>query len=382
MIKTYYDQFTTTGKFWLSLGIVSLIVDAMISYKYGVSLTLLHGFGFALVAIFFALLPDQAWAEFEHKRYASGVLLAVLCVPLGLVALYSHLGYGASVRVGDVQQASVQNTKYDGAREQIEEAKTTGKMFSARLQTLEAERAALVAANPWAPTVSADGLKAQLASMQGDQVFKRSKACADVTLKESRSFCDKRADLQTKIGNVDRINGLADEIAKLNGQIEATRRVIASAREKADATSYTSSAVVNQTNVAAQLFMALNGAEPAKAIDPDKVTFSFVNIFIAGAGSLAFMIMAPVGFFVAGRNRKRIISSDVGYASSVSTSGSAPTRFPVALPDLMAPKASAAPSVLQPIVLNHTTQAPKDNGLQDFLARLTAQIEAGKQQVA
>lgn len=302
--REYYRQFTPIGQFWLSLGILALIVDAIISYKYGVTLTTMHGIGFALVAIFFALLPDQAWSEFEGKRAASGTILAILCIPLGLVALYSHLGYGASVRVGDVQQATVQNAKYDGGREQVEEAKGTLKMFTQRLGSLEADRAALIAANPWAPTVSAEGLKAQLAAMEGDMVFKRSKSCADVTLKESRSFCDKRADLQTKIGNVEKVNDLGAQIASLNTQIEGTRKVIATAREKADATSYTSSAVVNQTNVAAQLFMALNGAEPAKAIDPDKVTFSFVNIFIAGAGSLAFMIMAPVGFFVAGRNRR------------------------------------------------------------------------------
>jgi len=315
-LAKFMDGYTTTGKFWLALGAFALIVDAAISYKYGVTLTWLHGVGFALVAVFFALLPDAAYSEVENRRFASGIVLSALCIPLGLVALYSHLGYGASVRVGDVQQTTVQNAKYDGGREQVEEAKATQAMFTKRLNTLEAERAALIAANSWAPTVSADGLKAQLAAIEGDQVFKRSKSCADVTLKDSRTFCDKRADVQNRIGSVEKINSLAEDIAKMNGQIDGTRKVIASAREKADSAEYKSSAVVNQTNVAAQLFLAMSGATPEKSIDPDKVTFSFVNIFIAGAGSLAFMIMAPVGFFVAGRNRIKERSPSYDYASA------------------------------------------------------------------
>jgi hypothetical protein len=375
-LRSYYDQFTPVGKFWLTLGIVSLIVDAAISYKYGVSLTTLHGLGFALVAIFFALLPDQAWTEFESKRAASGTVLAILCIPLGIVALYSHLGYGASVRVGDVQQTAVQNAKYDGGREQVEEAKTSAAMFTKRLSTLEAERAALVAANPWAPTVSADGLKAQLAAMEGDMIFKRSKSCADVTIKESRSFCDKRADLQTRIGSVEKVNSLADDISKLNMQIDATRKVIASAREKADTTAYTSSAVVNQTNVAAQLFMAMNGADMEKAIDPDKVTFSFVNIFIAGAGSLAFMIMAPVGFFVAGRNRKRGAHSMVEPLPLPEIGPS----FRPAIPTTPL-KPMAAPNGVTVIEHKHTNDL-RDTGLKDFINNLNAALERAKTQAA
>jgi hypothetical protein len=293
-IRNLFAAYNGSGRFWLGLGIVALIVDAAISYQYGISLTALHGLGFALVAVFFALLPDAAYGEIESKRYASGVAMAALCIPLGMVAFYSHLGYGAGVRVGDMQQTGVQNVRYDDAREKVADNKRNVALWTEQLADLTKQA-------PWAATVNPDGLKAQLASadkaveLEGKRGGCKSKCLA--LMKE-------KASLEERIATAERATDLQTRIA-------ATQRLIDGYREAAAKTDFKSSAVVNQNNVAASLFLAMTGADADKAIKPDETTTSFTSIFIAGGGSLAFMIMAPVGFFLAGRNRVHGIAHHV-----------------------------------------------------------------------
>jgi hypothetical protein len=298
--KNWFNQYSPQGKFWLTLGIAALIVDAAISYKYGITLTWLHGLGFALVAVFFALIPDQAYSEIEAKRFGSGIAMALLCVPLGSVAYYSHLGYGAGVRVGSIQQASVHNAKFDDTRASLESDRTNIAMWRDSLAKLQAE-------NPWVATVSADGLKAQVAA--------HTKA---IELEEARGGCKSKclARMKEKGALEDRI-ALAEQSNKLAAQIEATQRIIDKKTAEAAAATFESSPVVNQTNVAAQLFLAMSGAGADKAVKPDDVTTSFTNIFIAGGGSLAFMIMAPLGFFAAGRYRRKATEDDEPVAAPV-----------------------------------------------------------------
>lgn len=347
--KAWFSCFTTTGKVWLTLGLVALVVDAAISYSYGISLTFWHAAGFALVAVFFALLPDAAYSEIEHRRIASGLALSALCVPLGMVAFYSHLGYGAGVRMGDMQQTGVQNTKHSDARKQVEDNEANLKMWREHLDKLTAE-------NPWAATVNPDGLKEQAATLGQTVDAERARGgCGPKCM----GFMKTKADLEARIG-------VAEQASKLASQIEATQRKVDQYREASANVAYTSSAVVNQNNVAAQLFLAFTGAEPDKAIDPDSVTTSFTSIFIAGGGSLAFMIMAPVGFFVAGRNRiKGREESAVTALSAIDANLGSVTAGTVLTP-------RAEPS-------SHTVVQVTDRSALEVLAGLKKQLERQQQ---
>lgn len=287
-LQHWYAGYSSIGKFWLTLGIAALVVDAAISYQYGITLTRLHGFGFALVAIFFALLPDAAYSEFEHRRIGSGVAMAALCIPLGMVAFYSHLGYGAGVRLGDMQQTGVHNAKFEDTRDSLKSDRTNIDMWRKQL-------AELLEQNAWAASVKADALRSQVAT-----------ADKAIELETKRGGCKSKC--EAKMRERDAINeriGKIEQVEDLNKRIEATQRIIDGKTKEASVATYESSPVVNQNNVAAQLFLAFTGAAPESAINPDNVTASFTNIVIAGGGSLAFMIMAPVGFFLAGRYRRR-----------------------------------------------------------------------------
>jgi hypothetical protein len=300
VVKNWFNEYTPRGKFLLSLGIAALIVDAAISYKYGITLTWLHGVGFALVAVFFALIPDQAYLEFEAKRFGSGIAMTILCVPLGTVAYYSHLGYGAGVRVGSMQQASVHNTKFEDTRASLESDRKNLDMWRDHLAKLQAD-------NPWVAAVSADGLKAQVAA--------HTKA---IELEEARGGCKSKclARMKEKGALEDRI-AIAEQSNTLTKQIEATQRIVDTKTAEAKAATFESSPVVNQTDVAAQLFLAVSGSDAKDAIKPDLVTTTFTNIFVTGGGSLAFMIMAPLGFFAAGRYRRKSTEDDEPVAAPV-----------------------------------------------------------------
>jgi hypothetical protein len=158
---------------------------------------------------------------------------------------------------------------------------------------MEKLRSELIEANGWTATTTADALRAQVAVAQKDIDLEAArKGCKQ----KCRDRMKEKADLESRIA-------VMEKSLDLTTRIEAATRKIEQLTKEASASEYVSSSVVNQNNVAAQLWLAFTGATPENAVNPDAVTSSFTSIVIAGGGSLAFMIMAPVGFFVAGRNR-------------------------------------------------------------------------------
>lgn len=287
VLKTYWNSYTPKGQFWLSLGILMLAVDAALAAAYGLTQTTLHGIGFALVAIMFALLPDAAREEWEEGRKLSASVLGLLCVPIGIVAYYSHIGYGAGVRLGDMQKATFQNAVASDTRDSVADARAQLAMFTKRLADLEAR-------NAWLPTVTADGLRAEIDAKN-----------EAIRQEERRGGCGPRClGLKTELATLEARRSAAEERKDLSSQIAATRAVVDNAREKAANTKQANSSVVNQNHVGAQLWLTMNGLDPAKAIHPDEVTSTYVNIMVAGFGALAFLLLAPISIYKAGRCRK------------------------------------------------------------------------------
>jgi len=304
-LRAWFDGFTAVGKFWLLLALAALVVDAAIAYQFGVTMTTLHGLGFALVAIFFALVPDASYTEYEKGRGKSAFALGILCIPLGAVAFYSHLGYGAGVRLTDIQQTGVHNAKFSDKVDNTKKLDDKIAFLEKRRDTLDAEMAALVntKVGEWAITVRPSSA-AELDGAISAKTLERDQEAA-------RGGCKSRClAREQELAHLTALRAKAAEIEANEKQHAAAVEGLAKARQQVAETDYESSSVVNQTSVAAQLFLAWTGADPEKAISPDSVTTSFTNIFIAGGGSLAFMLMAPVGFFVAGRNRVKRAEDD------------------------------------------------------------------------
>jgi hypothetical protein len=286
-LKRYVDQYTPLGQLFLFLGAGALVVDAGMSYAFGSSMSKWHAIGFALCAFFLAFLPDAAYREHEHGRKGTAAVLGLLCIPLGIVAYYTHVGYTVGQRVMDADTAQVQNAKYDDTRESVDEGKRSLKLAEARLKDLEA-------ANAWAPAVTATALRAQLETHQ--------KA---IDLEAARGGCKAKcnAEMAKKAALESRI-AILEERTALTEKIEATKRWLDTARTQAKGAEKKTSQAVNQNKFVSQLVLAYAGADTEAALNPDATTQNFVQIFISAMVALVGIIMAPVGMFVAGRNRK------------------------------------------------------------------------------
>lgn len=291
MAADHWNSHKTYGKIWLTIGLMGLIVDAALCYQYGVTQTTWHGLGFALVALVFSQLPDGAYSEYQKGNKAVAWVLAGLCIPMGAVAYQSHIGYGAGVRLGDIKKAAIQDANWTGAQDTANENGDNLKLWKTQLADLQKQA-------PWAATVTADGLRSQLQT--AEEAIKQ---------EEARGGCGKRcmANMKARDDISQRISQ-TERMADLTKQIEATQRLVDKYRQTASTTEAGFSSAAMQTTANSQLFGVLRAAwtgEPLEqALKVTENSSKLANLIITAAGSLAFMLMAPIGFFMAGRNRR------------------------------------------------------------------------------
>lgn len=284
----FWSGYTGFGQVMLTLAAVAIVVDAVICYNYGVTNTFWHGVGFALLAAVLAVMPDAAYEEWQKKAYGSAVAIAAGCLIMLPVAYQSHLGYSASVRVGDINIVAAKSEVRDNRRGSIEQARKDHAMAEAAIERLK-----------WLPsTVTVDGAEADIKNLEGDRIYARSRQCTNVTLPESRAFCDRLTELRKQ-------KAAAEDLSKERARLDAANAWLNRANERLENTEVAQSAVANQTKVASQLYNLMRGQAASDAINPDTVTLAFVNTGIAGANSLAFLLMAPLCWFVANRYRKQ-----------------------------------------------------------------------------
>lgn len=285
-MRSILHQYAPAGRPWLILGAIALAVDAWLSWQYGWAQSYGHAAGFALLAIVWCMLPDQTYTAFRRREWGLAALLLAACIPVGVMSAQSHLGYGSSVRLGDMQQTGVQNARHEDARKTVKENEDL-------IRILIKSRDELAQAQPWAATVTADGLRSQLqaATLAVEQEAKRG-GCGPRCLERTKE----KASLEERIAIAERLTDYAR-------RIEAANKAIAEYRQAAGTVEYRSSAVVNINRTAAQIALVAKGASPEEAIAPSDTTQQWVNILLAAGNTLAFLVMAPVCLLIAGRYR-------------------------------------------------------------------------------
>jgi len=293
--SSQWKQFTPLGQALFLLGVAAIMVDAGISYEYGVSQTRMHGFGFGILAIALAVLPDVVVTEFRKHKYGSAVCIGLGCAVLAPVAYQSHIGYGAGVRSGDMQDAAISKIKFDDIRTSLESERASLKMWREQLATLQAENAAHRAKNHgWQVTIDPVAMQAQVDEI--DTKIKNEAARVKCAAKCEQLKTQKSA-LLAAIAGITRENELAT-------RIEATQRVVDEKTKTAAASTMRNSTVVNQNDTFVKLYKVFTGSTADDAIKVDEGTRQFVSIFTAGSGALAFMLLAPLLMVAAGLNRK------------------------------------------------------------------------------
>lgn len=296
-LASQWRQYNAVGQGIFVLALVALAVDAAVSYQYGKSITTLHAIGYAVLAIAFAILPDLAAREGEKGNGWTAVGLLACCLPLGIVALQSHIGYTGGVRLGEMSEVAFHQAKLEGVKQVRDSEATNLDFWRKQLGSLSDEKAALLAQNPWATSVTADALRSEVKTLDG-KIAAEEKGGRGGRRAGCKAECEKLKDQRNavlaKIGGIERLDGITAKIAELTERIERTQNVLKKeTREVAD-TGIRQSLVVHQNGV-------LGRIAHFAGYEADAETISLAS---ASSTSIAFMMLAPILMFAAGRNRR------------------------------------------------------------------------------
>jgi len=222
------NSLTTLRRIALYVGLAGLAVAALMTFKFGSSMSILHAVGLCLLTVAGSIIWPVIKHTWDSRSFQTWAMVACGVLFLG-VEYFSHLGYTVGTRVGETQQVGVHNAKFEDTRESL-------KSDRGNLEIWKKQLADLTAQSPWAATVTAEAMRGELEAME--------KA---IELETARGGCKskcqrlmaKKGDLETRIGTIETANDL-------NKRIEATQRIIDDKTAKAADATYESSAVVNR----------------------------------------------------------------------------------------------------------------------------------------
>lgn len=284
LLKEAFGELSLWGKFWLNLGLVSLIAAAGMSFMVGWKMTVLHALFLAALSFVTAFLPMAAEHMWSKGRKIVALGMALCAVPLFVIEFGQHAAYTAGIRGHDIATTKVQNVKYDGAQDTVAENKALLATFTARLATLESQ-------NTWAASTTAHALRANLDSAQ--------KA---IDLETARGGC--KAKCLDRMKERDSLNeriAKLEERTDLTTRIEATKNVLARVRDKASTVDHVSSQTEHM-NAFLSKAVALFGQGTLK---PSEMTEESTKLSANLAMALAGTGLPALALFVAGLYRRR-----------------------------------------------------------------------------
>lgn len=257
------------------LGVLALIGDAWLSIKFGWSIAAEMAVIAGVISIASGLLLVAALFFDRIGWRWLGRGIAALWVPVFLFNCWSNMGVSTANRMGEVQAAKVQQTTYDGAQANVAEAKRSLDLFQRQL-------ASLIDQNAWAGTVTADGLRAQVADL-------RKAEAAETRLGGCGQKC--RA-IQNQISDTQGRIAVAEQRADLTKRIEATKAVIAKYRTTLATTDKGISSTANQSTLYAKLISFNLAADPDAAMvvvanEGTGIGFAVILALIAAALTVA-----------------------------------------------------------------------------------------------
>lgn len=240
-LKPYFKAIT-------ALGILALIGDTMLSTMFGFTISPIMGPILAVISLASGLLLVVAlfFHRIGWKALSNGLVAAwVACF---LFNAWSNMGVATSNRMSEVQTAGVQKATYTERQKETEEAEARLKLFTGQLETLLSQ-------NAWAATVTADGLRAQVADLR---VSRESEAKLGGCGRKCRGIENQIAEVSGQIA-------VAEQRQDLTKRIEATKAVLEKARNQLASTDAGISNTANQSALYAKLISWNLAADPSAA---------------------------------------------------------------------------------------------------------------------
>lgn len=209
------DQLTPFRRYFryaaIACSLASAILTAM--FGFGQSEYMLVALACALFLVACSLASDyinlfvvDAWRARNWGMFGTFAIGAAFVFSLNLL---SNLGSVGWQRDAVSTAASVQNTRYEDARAKVDDNATNLALWRKQLADLKA-------ANAWAGTVTADGLRSQVESLKAAEI-------AETRLGGCGPKC--RA-IQTQIIDVQGKIAVAEQESDLSKRIEATQRIL------------------------------------------------------------------------------------------------------------------------------------------------------------
>ncbi len=256
----------------LSVGV--LLGDMILSAKFGASISIEVMLIAAMISVGSGLLLVLAgYYYFTGWRPLSYGLCAVW-VPLFAFNCISNMGVATANRMHEVESAHLKKAAFNEKDKARKEAEV-------RLATFQKQLDALLSKHAWAGTVTADGLRSQVADLRKAEV---SETALGGCGPKCRGIQNQIVEVQGKIAT-------AEQRAGLEGQIAATKRVLADARSTVASADAGLSHTNNQSTLYAKWFRW--------TADPDVSTIQAANEGM-GIGMAFVLAIAAAGLTIAG----------------------------------------------------------------------------------
>lgn len=275
-------SFATLQRIFLGIGFAGLAVSVLMVFKFGYSMSVLHAVALALTSIACAFIFPAAEYLKRHGFQWGARWIQVLGVGFFCLELFAHVGYTIGQRTHSTDEAVVQTVAYEARQEQLRSNRANLEMWRKQLADLKA-------ANAWAATVSADGLRAQLDA--ADEAIRQ---------EERRGGCGPRClALKQQKGALENRIAVAEQVQDLSKRIAATQQLVDRYTEVAVETKTGFSPVKAQTDFVSQLYLLATTSEAEKALKPDSVTLTVSQILIGFMLALGMTVLSPAAFYIA-----------------------------------------------------------------------------------
>jgi len=253
----------------LIAGLITLACGVAMSFEYGRAMSYTHAVLLAMLGVAGAI----AFSGADMMRARGRNILAGIITTAGVACLIgeytTHFGYTVGSRATDTQQTMVHNAAFKSIQDNRANEQ-------ANLDLWRKQLADLIAANAWAATVKADGLRAQLES--------HDKA---IELETAKGGCKAKclALMKDKAKLEERIS-IVEQQADLTKRIEATQRILDGKTKTAVETPYKSSKIINQSIGFAQISTG--------EIEPSATAVGWTQIILGAVIALFTTFLAPL----------------------------------------------------------------------------------------
>lgn len=287
MRKLFHEMFgemSAWGRFWLFLGLMTLVWAALMSYSFGAEISFKHAMFLTCLSAVAAFLPDAARQQWDDGRKSIAVVLGLLALPTLLIEFYTHAGYTAGLRGSNIETAQVQNMRHDGAQQTASENAALLASFKKQLADFKAKN------GDWVTTVSADALRKEIAAHdKAIELETARKGCKTKCL----ALMEKKAAVEAKIATIEAGNKIAEQVA-------AQQALVDKKRDQAATVEHKSSAVDHQNKFLAKSVSLISTG----SLNPSEIMTEGAQQTVNLAMALAGTGLPALALFVAGLYRR------------------------------------------------------------------------------